>query len=242
MERPEELIRIATFNVHRLEHGSGIEKLLTDNGIDICGMQEVNGARPLRNAFSQEWECLFDYSYPNYGNGLVFRRNKFHVRYQATHELKGTPGKKTAFEVCLTVRGTNNVLILFVTHLDYKTEEQRMREFTQLQKILPKTDAHFLLGDFNSLSRGDYTDDQWQVIIDSRKQSSWEDPKTDIISTVLQMGYKDVLSEVNAVAPTCRFNTRVDYIFTFGIEHRRAFVTDSQGTSDHKVVVVDFPQ
>ena len=93
--------RIATFNVHRLQNSKGIEKLLLDNNVEVCGLQEASGLKALENTFGDKWKCLFDNGYPNYGNGLVYRIDKFELVECQTHILKGKPGKKTAFQVIL---------------------------------------------------------------------------------------------------------------------------------------------
>lgn len=235
----EGVIRVATFNIHKLETRESIEKVLDANCIDICGLQEVPGEKPLRRVLGDTWACLFDYGYPNYGTGLIYKRAKFNVEKKLTHTLKGTPGKKTAFEVWLSNVSNPNVIIrIVVTHLDHKTEEQRMKELTVLQKILPR-EPHILLGDFNSLTRSDYSNDEWQSISDTRAANRWEEPKTNVTSTLTGLGYIDVLSASKAVAPTCRFNTRVDYIFSLGVPYQCSFVAESQGVSDHKVVIMD---
>jgi endonuclease/exonuclease/phosphatase family metal-dependent hydrolase len=240
-----EVVRIATFNVHRLEKSDNIQCVLDDNFIDVCGMQEVSGLQALKRAFNQDqWVCMFDGGYPTYGNGLVFRKSKFTIKKQITHTLKPTPGKKTAFEVWLEdIKHPTNVLRIFVTHLDYKTEPQRMRELSNLNEIITSGDCrdspHIILADLNSLTLSDYSKQQWDTIVQTRKANNWEAPQTEVTSTLAKWGYVDVLSVCKGVTGTCRFDTRVDYVLTRGLMHKHSFVVDSLGSSDHKVVVVD---
>lgn len=63
----EEVVRVATFNVHRLEKPENIQHVLDSNVIDVCGMQEVSGLQALKRAMNEkEWMCLFDGGYPTY--------------------------------------------------------------------------------------------------------------------------------------------------------------------------------
>lgn len=238
------ITRFGSFNVLRLQTPDRMNSVLTENAIDICGMQEVSGLKKLRAVFDQNiWECLFDGGYHSYGTGLIFRKDKFDLVSTSTHVLKPAPGKKTAFEVVLALKETNQIYHIFVTHLDHKTEPQRIREWVALQKVLPSDKPHIILGDLNSLRRSDYTDDAWKEIADSRRRSDWEEPKTELIEKILSSNYADVLSDCRAVAPTCRFDTRVDYIFTYGFAPAiRSFVLDSQKTSDHKIIVTDLQE
>ncbi len=238
--KEEEVIRVATFNIHKLEDSESIKDILDANCIDICGLQEVPGIKRLQNVMGNDWECLFDYGYPKYGTGLIYRRGKFSHEKIMTHTLKGTPGKKTAFEVWLSkTNKPKEIIRIIVTHLDHKTENQRMKELEVLQKIMP-SEPHILLGDLNSLTRSDYTNTEWQRISEVRAKNDWEGPKTNVTSTLSQLGYIDVLSLSKTVVPTCRFDTRVDYIYVWGsIPYHRSFVLDSKGVSDHKIVVVD---
>lgn len=61
----EEVVRVATFNVHRLEKPENIQRVLDSNVIDVCGMQEVSGLQALKRSINEnEWVCLFDDGYP----------------------------------------------------------------------------------------------------------------------------------------------------------------------------------
>jgi endonuclease/exonuclease/phosphatase family metal-dependent hydrolase len=217
-----------------------MNELLLENQIDICGMQEVPGIKKLCAAVDQSiWSCHFDDAYFSYGTGLIFRKDKFDLLTKKTHTLKASPGKKTAFEVRLREKVTNQEILIFVTHLDHKTEEQRFKEWRVLEALLPSDEPHILLGDFNSLRRSDYTDEELAVIEKSRKESNWEAPTFELIDEI-EKKYQDALSLSNGVQSTCRFLTRVDYIFTFGLAQNSSFVIDSLKTSDHQIVALDF--
>ena len=110
----------------------------------------------------------------------MFRRSKFRVKKQITHTLKPTPGKKTALEVWLEVANDpNRVLRFFVTHLDYKTEPQRMRELAKLTEITLAGGgtSHIILADLNSLTCSDYTAKEWDAITEERAKNQLT-PKT----------------------------------------------------------------
>ena len=72
-----------------------------------------------------------------------------------------------------------------------------------------------LMGDFNSLTKNDYTDKEWRYIYKIRKYHKWELPVSILTDMILQDFYdtrKLVKSPIGKLE-TCRFNTRIDYIY-----------------------------
>jgi hypothetical protein len=120
-----------------------------------------------------------------------------------------------------------------------------MKELTALNLVLPKEKPHFVIGDLNSLRRADYTDEAWDKMAAIRAEGQWEEPLTFVTDTMMKWGYQDVLAEFGTPASTCRFDTRVDYIYRFPqllgtSSDTVAFIADSQGSSDHNLVIFEF--
>ena len=75
-------------------------------------------------------------------------------------------------------------------HLDHRKETTRLDEIESLlrQEAFSITDdgqpnlPHVWLGDFNSLTRSDYSDKEWRNISETRSLNSWEPPKSDLTS------------------------------------------------------------
>ena len=235
-------VTIATFNIQRLE---GCPEKVADTiaKFDICGLQEVPGLAKLKATLNPygNFEVLFDHSYFSYGNGIAYRKDLFRVVKTVTHVLRNKPNKKTAFEVVFEfLAGGSPPFTVVVTHLDHKSENARLAEVEKLLVFLPATTI--LLGDFNSLKRDDYTDEEWDAIEQSRKDTQWESCRTDVVGKILGdnvLGFQDVLGDFGKVRPTCRFDTRIDYIFVPRCDLfyvKDASVVESGDASDHKPV------
>ena len=62
---------------------------------------------------------------------------------------------------------------------------------SKLDKILPAIEnlkpLHIWTGDFNALTKEDYTADEWQNITTIRKQNHWEIPQIDVTNKVINL-------------------------------------------------------
>ena len=222
---------------------SSVIRVLEENNVDVCGLQEVPGAKQLHALFADSpYACRFDDLYWSYGNALVYRKDRFTLVAHTLHLLKDGSGKKGALSVDLQRNGSKQILRFFVTHLSAKTEPQRLKEVGKLLDIVKLSEIpYFICGDFNSLSRGDYSDAEWESITSVRATNHWESPKTEVVQRMKDAGFSDCLSEVGKPEPTSRFNTRVDYIWSAGWDIRSArVVTSDHNLSDHKPVICSF--
>lgn len=114
----------------------------------------------------------------------------------------------------------NNVeltpLVLVCTHLDHAFEYVRMEQLRLLRNHLQALghQNYLLVGDFNSLSKGDYSVKQWQALSEFRKENCWEEPSTDLTDMLHKEGYRDVWRELSKnFEATCWAKTRIDYVF-----------------------------
>lgn len=242
------VVSIATYNVKRFEmkDPQSIVTLLAAEHIDVCGMQEVPGKKALDQLLKNtQYEGVFLGPYWTYGIALVYNRTAFKVVGKPKlHMLKDGQGKKAALEVTLcSLTDIAKQLTIFVTHLDHRTEPQRMFEMNALLKI-QKPHSHLMLGDMNALKRSDYTDAEWEKITQVREASGWELPKVELLETIERVGgYIDLLSahnKNNAIIPTSRFDTRVDYIFATPdiVCTSASVIVNTLNESDHKPIVV----
>eukprot|EP01121_Diplochlamys_sp_Union-15-3_P003725 TRINITY_DN1365_c0_g1_i3.p1 TRINITY_DN1365_c0_g1~~TRINITY_DN1365_c0_g1_i3.p1 ORF type:complete len:130 (+),score=20.96 TRINITY_DN1365_c0_g1_i3:281-670(+) len=79
---------------------------------------------------------------------------------------------------------------IFLTHLDHVSEPVRLK---QLKKLMEKAltanhRPHILMGDFNSLTNGDYSQTKIKSITKTRKMCNWELPVYDVIEMLVSIG------------------------------------------------------
>jgi endonuclease/exonuclease/phosphatase family metal-dependent hydrolase len=236
-------IRIATFNVHYLINYEEIGNLLRNNEIDICGMQEIKGQMSLNKLTSKypEYTGIFDECYKTYGTGLVYNTHKYRLISKKTHIIGQHRGsKKSLFEVYLKHIESQKIYVFYVTHLNHLDEEQRLQEWNNIMKKITHQQDYIIMGDFNALKRSDYTDSEWEKIINVRVINKWELPQTRLLE-LIEKDHIDLWSVFGTPKPTSRFNTRIDYIIasgnsTYNVKCIDRIETDS---SDHHCVYCD---
>ena len=85
---------------------------------------------------------------------------------------------------------------LFITclHLDHRTEPKRIRELKEIirKSYEPRKEAgHIWAGDFNSLTREDYTIKEWNEIARVRSLNCWEKPRVELTDLVKKQDFQD---------------------------------------------------
>ncbi|KAG9396884.1 Endonuclease/Exonuclease/phosphatase domain containing protein [Carpediemonas membranifera] len=131
-------------------------------------------------------------------------------------------------------------LRLAVVHLDHVYEQLRTHQLITVAETLSGSAPTLLIGDFNSLRQCDYSESQWASIVSIREKNRWEEPRPEVMETALSLGFRDSFYEVNPnalPAPTCRFNTRVDYGMLKGAISALEYGT-YHSHSDHQLLVV----
>ncbi|MEO1273370.1 MAG: hypothetical protein AAFX99_35240, partial [Myxococcota bacterium] len=102
------------------------------------------------------------------------------------------------------------------------------------------------VGDFNALTREDYNASAWRDIVAVRKRNRWEAPQTAATEWMRKAGFIDCWRAAGCEGPvsTCRFDTRVDYIWAspdfldqWALTQCIAVHSDA---SDHKLVRAQF--
>ena len=113
-------------------------------------------------------------------------------------------------------------LSVVCTHLDHVRENMRQLQLERLFEQINPESIDILCGDFNTLYRQDYAEEEWQVIADGRRRGNWERPLDDVMYEVIDARmFEDALracsglapgTELSNIATTSRFSTRIDFI------------------------------
>lgn len=107
-------------------------------------------------------------------------------------------------------------------HLDHVWEKNRHGQFDLLYEkhlSLENAPPHIIMGDFNAITKTDYTPDYEEEYIRSvREKGNWEVPTYTLLKKLESYGYVDYWRRVNPTiqdhdVTTCAYNTRIDYIF-----------------------------
>ncbi|KAJ3433665.1 hypothetical protein M0812_22628 [Anaeramoeba flamelloides] len=144
---------------------------------------------------------------------------------------------------------------VFGTHLDHIKEQSRLVQMRIIWKFIKKnkrSKKYVLLGDFNCLSSSDhYPKEEWDRITEVRLDNSWEKPKCSLYNYITKKGFFDTWEyrnpKIRKNQGTCRFNTRIDYVFA-----SKSLVTQNEKSqvvgydkvetnlSDHHLIIVKF--
>eukprot|EP00392_Amoebophrya_sp_AT5.2_P000531 g532.t1 len=91
---------------------------------------------------------------------------------------EGVPGG----EYAVADTGDEADLRVFVTHLDHISEAERCTQLQYLQEQIWSERGGgspcLLLGDLNSLTREDYTDDEWRALEERHAEKGWNPPQS----------------------------------------------------------------
>ncbi len=263
--------RIATVNVHFFSDLKGqsnvhrLAQLLKPMSFDVLALQEIlhtdkpPGAAPERHYHFKLLSDLLQLPYTafcntahEFGNAILSRfpltsSINYHTEPIPNHNNRGMLAVKIDNEFF-----KDNNATLYVTHLDQISEEVRLKQIEQFEKYVHNSDDfQLIMGDFNSLTFDDYSDDYFNIHIhDVRQRNSWEGPFNLVTNKMKQNGYSDCWREMNKEAindqvVTCVYKTRIDYIWRRGelkngwkINECKIFSTES--TTDHNAVLMTF--
>lgn len=213
-----EKLKIATLNVYNLEDDikiNHIVKQIIYNDIHIVGFQEISLETTKKIAKELKYEYVYHKNVAIVSIHKIDKIEKIDLSYD-----------RSAIKIKIEKRNT----VIVCTHLDHKNEEKRLLQLKEIEL----SDVDFLIGDFNSLIFSDYTFEELKEISKKRKEDNWESIKEDLIEEILRLGFKTMPMTI----PTCRFKTKIDYIFTKNssiIEYVINFTNKS--ISDHEMVV-----
>ncbi len=81
-----------------------------------------------------------------------------------------------------------SILYLTSLHLDHKLEPRRMTEIQSIEKkleaVFKANGCQIWTGDFNALTRKEYSEERWDEITRIRHRNHWELPQTDLTTKV----------------------------------------------------------
>jgi len=114
-------------------------------------------------------------------------------------------------------------MAVFLTHLEHTSEPMRLYQLNYgFETIINGEENQIILGDFNALTKSDYTEEYLGEITNTRYRSRWELPVFDVTNFMLEKQYVDFYQKINKMKEfpaedyyvgTCRYNTRIDYIW-----------------------------
>jgi endonuclease/exonuclease/phosphatase family metal-dependent hydrolase len=210
------MIHIGTINVHEWFNQENkfsfdtLIEIINDVDLDIIGLQETT-----LNAVKKVVVLLPKYQYI-YNNKTAIL-SKYPIRkYNYTHL-----NERCVYGMVILPHNLKQIFVTCV-HLDYKREPTRIKEIRNIMSNINTYLNRFpsiLLGDFNSLTRSDYNSKEWEKVIQGRVSTNWEYPVsnlTDKLKSPENWGLIDIRNNCkNVLGPigTCKFNTRIDYLF-----------------------------
>lgn len=252
--------RLATLNIHQFRHSESNEdnlaelvSLLKPLELDLLAVQEISDLHRWRRLCEQL--DLHNYVHGSCDNG--FLANGIATRHPIASSSNQSDnvscrGESRAMLQCRL--GGDHPFgrdrLFAVTHLDHMNEDVRVAQMHYFQPQTANVDV--LLGDMNALTRDDYTGAYFQrAVVDKRKNSSWEKPRFELTQLITeQWNYRDAFRRANpgakdAEVVTCKFDTRIDYIFLRPREDdrwklSRCSIIDTQPATDHHAVLAEF--
>ncbi|KAF4655634.1 hypothetical protein FOL47_009345 [Perkinsus chesapeaki] len=195
---------------------------------------------------------------PDFGNAVITR---LPVKSASRIALNGGSSVLWRGDDIQIIR--NGVLVDFdkfsvcCTHLDHMKEAERVKQVDGLimqlrERLCPET-PHFIMGDFNELSRRDYSDDEWQNLEKRHESFGWPLECDEVVNKLENGGYTDVLRKCGDLRRTAHTQEekplyRIDYAWASraaidrvkdGFVHCGENVDDLKSCSDHFAIVVD---
>ncbi|CAF4190358.1 unnamed protein product, partial [Rotaria magnacalcarata] len=263
-------LRIGTINVHFFTDSQGqpnvhrIAQLIKPMSFDLLAMQEVLRTDHPSTDTSEDGENFlllsdllelpytdFCHTSQGFGNGVLSRiplKNsaKYRTEKVGDHNARGMLAVQLDHEFF-----SDNNATLYVTHLDQLSEQIRLNQMNQFEKHVHDEGLQMILGDFNSLTFEDYSDDYFNANIhDVRQQNAWEAPCNLLTNRMKTNGYRDCWREMNKEALndqaiTCIYKTRIDYIWRRGELNNGWIMSEckifpSEDATDHNGVLVTF--
>ncbi|MCC7354684.1 MAG: endonuclease/exonuclease/phosphatase family protein [Anaerolineae bacterium] len=242
-------LRVLTYNVHHWQGTEGQVDVARVTGVirateaDIVALNEVyhpvslpevEGPPLAAMAHSLGMEYAFGPALPqktfagseaSYGNALLSR---YPILAYATHRLTPVEGRepRSLLEVRV-LPPSGKAFTLYVTHLDYKSEETRLAQASGLLLWTGRDRGrlHLLLGDLNALAPGDYAGQQepWPALEAAIGEPGRRLDEPRVVPRLLRAGYVDAFAARGQGAgetySTTRPLVRIDYIFIPEAEH-----------------------
>jgi len=271
-------IKIASYNIHGwvdADHESNLERVVevvNKHDPDILCLQEVYACWELPCLLEFLRKTVFEFTLRWEGCAILSKKKFVITEYgqfgqEDEEKLKAGGGryhrllpKAPGFEfnrpryVTADVKTENGDTLFYLTciHLVPKYSELRFEEIVRISEDLTPLfrgdKPQLWMGDFNTLSRADYSDEEWNEIVKIRRDNGRKAPLNDVIDTIEKLGFSDNWTKAGKPGPrtTSRFDTRVDYVFSSDSFNKawslQSFNHFPYDASDHSFVVSEFQQ
>lgn len=252
IQKKSKNIRIMVFNVHNWTDYVGkkslddIFNIIYNSDADIIGICEglyfEKGIKQKIKEYSNiiGYNNIFEVS-GKYGINLIL--SKYEIISKKILRLeKDLIKNENRYALKLSIKINLSIVNILLAHLDVwdETEETRLNQVKYIFENID--DTYLLIGDFNSLRKKDYNNDEWESMrLDSeRRNVTIQHKVTDFIES---NNFTDSFVKINKNCPkvTVWSMRRVDYIylgnnFPFKLQNSEIFPTT---VSDHFPVYID---
>ena len=183
--------------------------LLAELDADVLCLQECSRAVGpwLQSRLAGDWQEV--YAPATYNGNAILSRFPITRRSRISLETPGHTEQRSAADAVIAL--PEGALRVCCVHLDHVLEDLRLAQWAALSAETDAVAGGLLCGDLNALCRSDYSASQWAVIAEGRRTSRWEVPESRLMETIFAAGFRDAAAGCE-IAPTSRFNTRIDYI------------------------------
>jgi len=268
-------VKVATYNIHGwvdANHVSNLDRVaevVNAQDPDILCLQEVYPCWELPCLLEFLRKTLFSHCLRWQGCAVLSKAKILIKEYGKDQEeelekeggayhklLEQAPGfnenrpRYVTVEVSHVEQESVPVFYLSCIHLFPKYSELRLEEVQRIASDLTplfKADApQIWAGDFNTLSQGDYSEEEWSNILSLRQETGREAPSSDVTDSMQTLGFRDSWIEDNKPPPrtTSRFDTRVDYVYTSESFNKswdlKSILHFPHDASDHSCVIATF--
>ncbi|XP_065829345.1 uncharacterized protein [Oscarella lobularis] len=207
--------RLMTFNIHGWEdekyrcNFDRVVDCVRTWKPDVLGLNEVTRCRTQHpghpncviEAFAEKLTFFKDWTHGDSGDGYLGNALLSSSKFSSKETLP-------LQELRCAIFGELADIVVVVTHLDHMSEELRLLQAGKLlERCKQLKKPHILMGDFNSLTRSDYDDDEWEDLIEERKSRRWELPEHKVTKLLTKSGYRDAWTV--AGRPEKRFTAHV---------------------------------
>jgi len=267
--------KIASYNIHGwvdADYASNLDRVVevvTRHDPDILCLQEVYACWDLPCLLEFLRKTLFEHTLRWEGCAILSKK-KFRLEEFGQEDAEGLRAAGGGYHrllstcpgegfnrpryLCARVRedSERNTTLFYLTciHLVPKYPKLRQEDILRISEdlapLINTSQPQLWMGDFNTLSRSDYSDQEWNNIVRVRQDNGRQAPSNKVVEIIEKFGLQDNWVRAGRPEPrtTSRFDTRVDYIFssdTFNNQWRLAqFGHFPYDASDHSLVVAEF--
>jgi len=168
-----------------------ISKMIQELELDVICLQECDGMH-LKKLLKMLEQGPKAFNMVKWGgcaiiSSLPMQEVEIEQRKSRTSQGRaegGLLGRTTYHPRFVTARiqcGEGKMLVVTCLHLDHKLEPRRMKEVATIQEnlasLFKRGEAQVWTGDFNALTREDYTEVGWATVAEVRARGGWEKPQ-----------------------------------------------------------------